>query len=97
METLQQVWEKHAKKLELYVPVVTRVHGQSHPEFLEVKNIFESLANKIKANASPDLTDEFSQLRTVTTNYTVPPESCETFAAVYQMLQELDTAYNKQS
>ncbi|NLY40989.1 MAG: iron-sulfur cluster repair di-iron protein, ric [Desulfovibrionales bacterium] len=98
MATLQHVWDTHAKNLELYVPVVARVHGQSHPEFLKVHSIFTSLVAKIKAapNSRPDLTDEFAQLRSVTNTYTVPPDTCETYAAVYQMLRELDTAYTSQ-
>ncbi|GAB1410674.1 hypothetical protein MASR1M90_18280 [Desulfovibrionales bacterium] len=98
MTALHQVWDTHAKNLELYVPVVARVHGQSHPEFLHVQRIFTSLATKIKASPTsrPSLDEECAQLRSVTNTYTIPPDTCETYAAVYQMLQELDAAYGSQ-
>lgn len=39
--------EKHLEKLSQYVPVVSRVHGGSHPEFHKVREVFEKIAEKI--------------------------------------------------
>ena len=36
---------------------------------------------------------EFTSLRDITDNYTVPADVCETYEAVYNMLAELDAAY----
>lgn len=41
----------------------------------------------------PDLVDEFVKLREITDNYTVPGDVCESYEAVYNMLAELDRAY----
>ena len=38
--TFNQVKESHFKRLEQYVPVVDRVHGDNHPEFHDVKKLF---------------------------------------------------------
>lgn len=35
--TFTQAKEQHLKILSQYVPVVSRVHGGSHPEFYEVQ------------------------------------------------------------
>lgn len=75
-----------------YVPVVDRVHGAHHPEFHDVRRIFDLLVKKIKTN-QPDLKVEFAQLRQTTQNYTVPGDVCETYEAVYLMLKELDESY----
>jgi len=91
----ERVKAKHLKTLEQYVPIVARVHGESHPECHEVRQIFDAINKKLKGAgaAKPDLVSEFRKLREITDNYTVPDDVCESYAAVYQMLAELDEAY----
>ena len=94
--TFNMVKEKHFRTLEQYVPIVARVHGNSHPEFIEVHKIYDVLAKKLKDSDSQvlDLDQEFEKLREVTKGYTVPDDVCESYAAVYNMLSELDNAYH---
>ena len=96
MTKFNVVKEKNLDRLELYVPVVARVHGGAHPEFHEVRRLFERIDEKIKEAGSgkPELDDEFKQLREITSNYTVPTGVCESYEAVYRMLAELDKAYH---
>lgn len=93
-KTFNEVVENNLGKLRTFVPVVDRVHGPSHPEFHEVKVVFEDLNIKIENNEN-DLNEEFSKLRTITNDYLVPGDVCESYEAVYNMLEELDEAYNK--
>ena len=88
----------HLETLKQYVPVVDRVHGGSHPEFHEVRSLFETLAKKMETAGAdrPDLEAEFSRLREVTDDYTVPEDVCESYEAVYAMLADLDKAYRAQ-
>ena len=90
-----QAKENNLKRLAQYVPIVARVHGGSHPEFHEVRKAYDELAKKVKdAGAEkPDLREEFIKLREITNNYTVPNDVCESYEAVYNMLAELDKAY----
>lgn len=86
----------HMKTLKQYVPVVERVHGEHHPEFHQVRKLFDAM-NARMAEAGrkhPQLEDVFQQLRAVTGNYTVPSDVCESYEDVYQMLQALDQAYH---
>lgn len=91
-----QAMEKHLKRLELYVPIVARVHGASNPEFYEVHKLYDAINLKIKeAEANkPELNEEFAKLREVTNDYTVPGDVCESYEAVYTMLSEIDKAYH---
>ena len=41
MTTFNQVKKRCLEKLELYVPVVDRVHGDSHPEFNDERRQFK--------------------------------------------------------
>ncbi len=93
--TFNEAWEKHFKTLEQYVPIVARVHGSSHSEFYEVRKLFDTIKKKINKAGSerPELNEEFAKLREVTDNYTVPGDICESYEAVYNMLAELDKAY----
>ena len=95
MTKFNEIIEKYLERLEQYVPVVARVHGGSHPEFHEVHKLFNELNDKIKKSESekPDLGDTLKALRTVTNDYTVPKDVCESYEAVFQMLSELDEAY----
>lgn len=86
---------KHIDTLRQYVPIVKRVHGPLHPEFNEVKVVFDQMDEKIKTD-NLELGSEFESLRIITNNYTLPNDVCESYEAVYQMLHELDSAYNNQ-
>jgi len=94
--TFNQVQGKYLDTLEQYVPIVVRVHGDNHPEFHEVRAVFDRLVGKIRTAGTdkPGLLEEFAKLRAVTHDYNVPQDVCETYEAVYQMLGELDKAYH---
>ncbi|PKM89066.1 MAG: iron-sulfur cluster repair di-iron protein, ric [Firmicutes bacterium HGW-Firmicutes-10] len=93
----------HKKSQELfpvliqYVPVVDRVHGEHHPEFHEVRRLFEVIHQKTNSslNELPDLHLEFSQLKEITQDYAIPNDVCETYEAVYGMLNQLESAFIK--
>ena len=97
MTRFNEVKEKHLSKLVMYVPVVERVHGGHHPEFYEVRKVFNQIQAKLEAKETetPDLSQEFARLREITGGYTVPGDVCETYEAVYNMLAELDRAYHE--
>lgn len=89
-----EVWNKNIEKLESYTPVVERVHGKSHPEFYKVRSLFDQINEKNKNQSDDlDLAIEFNELRKSTNNYQIPNDVCETYEAVYNMLEELDKAY----
>lgn len=96
MKTFNEVVEKNFEKLELFVPVVARVHGEHHPEFHDFKKVYDEMVEKIKASESekPELNQEFKQLREISDNYTVPGDVCESYEAVFNMVSELDQAYS---
>lgn len=95
MTTFNEVKKSYLKRLKLFVPVVARVHGGSHPEFHDVRKLFDEISAKLKEAGlgKPELNNEFEQLRQITNNYTVPGDVCESYEAVYNMLAELDRAY----
>lgn len=97
MSKFNQVKDTHIETLELYVPIVARVHGEEHPEFHKVRGVFDQMNVKMKEAGPdrPELDGEFSQLREITDNYRVPEDTCESYEAVYNMLSDLDDAYNK--
>lgn len=95
MKNFNEVRDKHFEKLELYVPVVARVHGKEHPEFLDVHEEYKKLVKKMENMESEDLNEEFEKLRKITDNYKVPSDTCESYEAVYEMLSDLDEAYNE--
>lgn len=89
--------QEHAvylERLKQYVPVVSRVHGKSHPEFYDVEKIWKELEPKLTSNVDHELAlEDFAKLREITRDYTVPGDVCETYEAVYKMLEELDHTY----
>lgn len=94
-QTFNEVITNHFEKLDLYTTAITRAHGKNHPEAFEVRELFEKLSKKVKdAGANkPDLDVEFAQLRKITDNYAIPGDLCETYAGTYEMLSEVDKAY----
>ncbi len=95
-QNYQEAAKDLMKTLSQYVPVVDRVHGAHHPEFHKVRALFDQIQNKTRlaGKNTPDLKAEFVSLRQVSDNYQVPQDVCESYEAVYQMLQSLDTAYH---
>lgn len=82
------------KQLDLFVPIVNKVHGKNHPEFNEVKNNYDVINNKLNTN-NFNLENEFTNLRKITSNYKIPNDVCESYEAVYLMLEKLDDSFNK--
>ncbi|MFY9422281.1 MAG: iron-sulfur cluster repair di-iron protein, ric [Bacilli bacterium] len=95
MAKFNELKERYFDKLVQYVPIVAGVHGGHHPEFHEVHGLFKRIHEKVSETGSskPDLKDEFLKLRAITDNYKIPGDVCETYEAVYKMLEELDKAY----
>lgn len=94
--TFDEVKAEHLETLKRYVPVVARVHGNNHPEFHKVHELFATINKKIDeaVSARPNLSEEFAELRAITHDYTVPGDVCESYEAVYKMLAELDRAFH---
>lgn len=95
MSEFAKVWKEQESNLDMYVPIVARVHGASHPEFLEVRKIYDELRPFFADSIShkEQVKDGFGRLKALTTDYTVPNDVCETYEAVYGMLQALDQAF----
>lgn len=94
--TLNEGIKGNLKRLELYVPVVARVHGGHHPEFHEVRKLYDEIVRKLgEGSEKPDLSEEFGKIRVITDNYTVPGDVCESYEAVYNMLAELEEAFKE--
>lgn len=94
--TFNEAKKKYFQTLKQYVPIVARVHGGSHPEFHEVRRLYDRIVEKTKGAGpnKPELNEEFVILREITNNYTVPKDVCESYEAVYKMLSEIDKAYH---
>lgn len=74
MSAFNEAREKNFERLDQFVPVVAKVHGGSHPEFHDVKRVYEEINEKTKAAGAnkPNLDNEFKELREITDNYKVP-------------------------
>jgi regulator of cell morphogenesis and NO signaling len=96
MAIFNETVKKLIPTLEKFVPIVARVHGKHHPEFHDVRKVFDTIFEKVKeaGTEKPELSQEFTKLREITGNYTVPGDVCESYEAVYKMLAELDEAYH---
>lgn len=97
--TFQETFKKYSPTLSKYVPIVDRVHGQHHPEFHDVVTVFDQLKSKVTGTKRKDvnLDNEFAQLKSITNDYEVPEDVCETYAAVYQMLEIINQSYDQQA
>ncbi|MFA7532852.1 MAG: iron-sulfur cluster repair di-iron protein, ric [Tissierellaceae bacterium] len=95
MKEFNEVKEKNLNILKQYIPVVARVHGAAHPEFYDVAKIFGQMLDKLyDTGVELNLYDEFKTLREITESYVVPNDVCESYEAVYNMIDELDKAYH---
>lgn len=95
--SFDQAKDRHLKTLQQYVPVVARVHGGNHPEFHDIRAVFDVIVEKIEQSETDNvqLDQEFSKLREISHDYLVPEDVCESYEAVYRMLEEIDEAYHR--
>ncbi len=77
--------EKPLEIAQLYAPIIERVHGENHPELTRVRELTE----QITADGA-DLKAVFAELRTVTNDYAIPGDVCETFVATYKALEDVE-------
>ena len=96
IRAFNEVVEEYSSKLDLFTSAITRAHGKSHPETFEVRELYEAMNIKIKEAGTdkPNLDEEFTRLRKITRNYTIPNDVCETYAGTYNMLSEADKSYH---
>lgn len=92
----KEATKKYLPILDQYIPLVARVHGGSHPEFHDIKKLYDLIRMKSKESGPEiaDLKEEFTKLREISNNYTTPGDVCESYEAVYQMLALLDEKYH---
>ncbi|SFC65697.1 regulator of cell morphogenesis and NO signaling [Alkalibacterium subtropicum] len=95
MTVFDAVVKENFPTLEIYTLPLTRAHGKNHPEVFRVPELFQTMNEKVKDSGSdkPDLNDEFTELREVTSQYALPDDACETYEAVCEMLSEAADAY----
>lgn len=86
---LKQFFEANDEMLDLYTNAITKAHGNNHPEVFDVRKVYETIQHKIRDN-NLDLSNEFSELRALTKDYTIPDDACETFTKTYQLLKRFD-------
>ena len=97
MEKNKTSLNSYIKEIESYIRIVSRVHGNMHPEIKEVEKIYDRLISMIldKNENVIDIDKEFYSLRKITNNYTIPEDVCESYERVYYLLEELDKEYHK--
>lgn len=80
--------EKLFEKLDIFLPVVKKVHGKHHEEIFKVDDEY----NQIKENIGrrDRLVEIFNNIRQLTNNYEIPDDVCESYEEVYNMLEELE-------
>ncbi len=93
MKRFKEKYQEEIKKLTMFIPVVSRVHGPHHNEFYEVVKLFNSISAKI-SDDNYELKNDFSNLRAVTNNYVIPKDTCESYEYVYVTLKDLDKLYS---
>lgn len=78
--------------LNKYLPVVTRVHSDIHPELNEVLRLYQEM---MQDNKSLEEKQALAQdLVRVTDNYTIPTDACESYAKTYELLAALSEEIN---
>lgn len=78
------------ERLEQFLPIVERVHGEHHEEIYKVGNYFNAITDKLKSGKTNNLNKDFEMIRKLTNNYEVPDDVCESYESIYEMIEELE-------
>lgn len=95
--TFEDKYKKLEPTLTSFIPIINRVHGSRHPEFHDVSIVYEKIKSKLEDSkqATIDFDYEFAQLKSLTNDYRIPNDVCETYTAVYKMLALLNKTYDQ--
>ncbi|MDO5047755.1 MAG: iron-sulfur cluster repair di-iron protein, ric [Anaerococcus sp.] len=94
MEKIYKFRDENFDLLDQFMPIVKRVHGQNHPEFFEVADIYDDIKAKIDKK-DLNLDKEFKQLKETTDDYKIPQDVCETYEKIYKDLESLNKLYQE--
>ncbi len=86
---IKEFFDKNDEMLDLYTQAITKAHGAHHPAVFEVRKVYVFFLKKVKAGQE-DLTADFSKLRSLTADYTIPADACGAMTKTYQTLEEFD-------
>lgn len=86
---IKEFFDKNDEMLDLYTQAIIKAHGAHHPEVFEVRKVYEDIQKKVRAGQE-DLTADFSKLRSLTADYTIPADACGAMTKTYQTLEEFD-------
>ncbi|MCD5562459.1 iron-sulfur cluster repair di-iron protein, ric [Lactobacillus delbrueckii] len=86
---IKEFFDKNDEMLDLYTQAITKAYGDHHPEVFEVRKVYEDIQKKVRAGQE-DLTADFSKLRSLTADYTIPADACGAMTKTYQTLEEFD-------
>jgi regulator of cell morphogenesis and NO signaling len=73
--------------------IVKRVHGDNHPEFHRIHDLYLELYQAFKTQDETNIVKIFDELRIVTNHYEIPNDVCETYAMVINYLQDLENRF----
>jgi regulator of cell morphogenesis and NO signaling len=90
-----QLLEKDFKTLEVFLPIVTKVHAKEHPEFAVISQEFNKILDKSRQfeKSDLDITEELAVIDGLTKGYSLPAGACEAFTAVYKALAKINQVY----
>lgn len=95
MTTVKDYLIANKTELDKFTRTIEKVHGKSHPELGEVRQLFLTIQEKAEAEIfeQADLDTEMLRLKTITADYTPPADACQAYQKTYGMLKEMDLAY----
>lgn len=91
MTTLQNYLTDHHEKMDLFTSAITRAHGKNHPEAFDIRDLYIEMMGNFESDDK--LQTIFDELTSVTDNYAVPSDVCETYEAVIHHLKHADELY----
>lgn len=89
--TLEIYVTENFEQLDKFSRAIAKVHGKSHPELIEVRELFLVMKEKVSNDiTTADLSPEVARLKVITNDYQTPADGCQTYVATYQLLRELE-------
>jgi regulator of cell morphogenesis and NO signaling len=85
---------KHHKYVETHLPTIRKflhktaqVHGNEHPELLEMEELFNA---SVMEHEHETEGDRFQKMSDLSNHYAIPKDACNTYRATYEMLKQFE-------
>ena len=79
-------------ELDILMTKVARVHGDSHPELLEISALYPELRKALKEEDTAAAAETLEKISALSHGFALPADACQAYTRVYKAYEMISNA-----